>query len=74
MKIQILAWDKHKHVAELNWLKGFNPIPFDNSRCIKAFFTREQKPFLTHSYLIFATLYKESLHSDGQQFHQYTSK
>ena len=28
----------------------------------------------THSYLIFATLYKESLHSDDQQFHQYTSK
>jgi hypothetical protein len=47
MKIHILAWDRHKHVAELNWLKGFNPIPFDNSRCIKAFFTREQKPFLS---------------------------
>jgi hypothetical protein len=38
MKIQILAWDKHKHVAELNWLKGFNPIHFDNSRMLGSMF------------------------------------
>jgi hypothetical protein len=30
LEIQVLAWDRHKNVAELNWLMGFQLSPFDN--------------------------------------------
>ena len=32
LEIQVLAWDKHKNVAEpeLNWLMGSQPPPLDN--------------------------------------------
>ena len=29
-EIQVLAWDRHKHVAVLNSLKGSQPFPLDN--------------------------------------------
>ena len=30
LEIKVLAWDKHKKVAELNQLKGSQPSPLDN--------------------------------------------
>ena len=30
MEIQVLAWDRHKHVAGLNQLMGFQTFRFDN--------------------------------------------
>jgi hypothetical protein len=30
LEIQVLAWDRHKNVAGLNWLMGFQLSPFDN--------------------------------------------
>ena len=26
LEIQVLAWDRHKHLAGLNWLMGFQPL------------------------------------------------
>jgi hypothetical protein len=30
LEIQVLAWDRHKHVAGLNQLMGSQIFPFDN--------------------------------------------
>jgi len=35
MEIQILAWDRHKYVAGLNWIMEFLPFSLDNC-CIFA--------------------------------------
>jgi hypothetical protein len=30
LEIQVLAWDRHKNVVELNQLMGSQPSPLDN--------------------------------------------
>ena len=30
LETQVMAWDRHKNVAELNRLMGFQPSPLDN--------------------------------------------
>jgi hypothetical protein len=30
LEIQVLAWDRHRNVAELNLVMGKQPSPFDN--------------------------------------------
>jgi hypothetical protein len=27
LEVQVLAWDRHKNVAGLNWVIGFQPSP-----------------------------------------------
>jgi hypothetical protein len=37
LEIQILVWDRHKNVVELNQLMGFQPSPLENWIILKLF-------------------------------------